>query len=170
MAASSAPLSLLFNPKSPLHLCAPQNSLSPRTFQSTQSSRRIPYYLNLPTAVRPKPPKSFKLAAINGNFSLSEAIPVEASQEIVSTTDDGVATVISVLLFIAFVGLSILTIGVVYIAVTDFLQKRERDKFEKEESAKKKKGGKKGRVRARAGPKGFGQKNQEYDDYLDEAD
>lgn len=49
----------------------------------------------------------------------------------------------------------------IYIAVTDFLQKREREKFEKEEAGTKKKGGKKGRVRARAGPRGFGQRIDE---------
>lgn len=57
---------------------------------------------------------------------------------------------------------------VIYIAVTDFLQKREGEKFEKEEAAKKKKkSGKKGRgVRAgaRGGPRGFGQKIEEDDD------
>lgn len=54
---------------------------------------------------------------------------------------------------------------VIYIAVTDFLQKREREKFDKEEAAKKKKkGGKKGRVRARAGPRGFGQRVDEDED------
>lgn len=45
--------------------------------------------------------------------------------------------------------------------MTDFLQKREREKFEKEEAGKKKKGGKKGRVRARDGPRGFGQRIDE---------
>lgn len=49
---------------------------------------------------------------------------------------------------------------VIYIAVSDFLQKREKEKFEKEESAKKK-NGKKRKVRARAGPRGFGQKIDE---------
>lgn len=51
--------------------------------------------------------------------------------------------------------------------MTDFFVKRERDKFEKEEAAKKKRSGKKGKPRARAGPRGFGQKNEEddYDDY-----
>lgn len=52
---------------------------------------------------------------------------------------------------------------VIYLAVTDFLQKREKEKFEKEEAAnsgnKKKK-----KVRARAGPKGFGQKLDDDDD------
>ncbi|KAI4322120.1 hypothetical protein L6164_021840 [Bauhinia variegata] len=84
---------------------------------------------------------------------------VETSQEIVSATDDGVSTVISALLFVAFVGLSIVTIGVIYLGVTDFLQKREKDKFEKEEAAGKSgKKKKKKRVRAKAGPRGFGQK------------
>uniref|UniRef100_A0A0A0KFD7 Transmembrane protein n=1 Tax=Cucumis sativus TaxID=3659 RepID=A0A0A0KFD7_CUCSA len=86
-------------------------------------------------------------------------LAAEKSQEIVgSTNDDGVSTIISVLLFTAFIGLSILTIGVIYIGVTDFLQKREKEKFEKEEAGKKKKSGKKKKVRARGGPRGFGQK------------
>ncbi|XP_022148488.1 uncharacterized protein LOC111017113 [Momordica charantia] len=86
---------------------------------------------------------------------------VEKSQEITSSGDDGVSTIISALLFVAFIGLSILTIGVIYIAVTDFLQKREKEKFEKVETAKNKKSGKKKKVRARAGPRGFGQKIEE---------
>lgn len=54
---------------------------------------------------------------------------------------------------------------VIYIAVTDFLQKREREKFVKEESVDaKKKGGKKKQVRARAGPRGFGQKLEDDED------
>ncbi|CAF1921922.1 hypothetical protein Bca4012_053214 [Brassica carinata] len=73
---------------------------------------------------------------------------------------DGVALIIQVLLIVAFLALSVLTIGVVYIGVTEFLGKRERDKFEKEEAAKKSKksGKKKAATRARAGPRGFGQK------------
>lgn len=53
---------------------------------------------------------------------------------------------------------------VIYIAVTDFLQKREKEKFEKEEAAQKKSGGKKKKVRARAGPRGFGQKIEVVED------
>ncbi|KAF9595527.1 hypothetical protein IFM89_000615 [Coptis chinensis] len=89
--------------------------------------------------------------------------PIETTQEVISANSgDGVSNIISVLLFIAFLGLSILTVGVVYIAVTDFLQKREKDKFEKEEAAKNtKKKGKKGALRAKTGPKGFGQKIDE---------
>ncbi|KAL4587698.1 hypothetical protein LXL04_000572 [Taraxacum kok-saghyz] len=107
-------------------------------------------------------------ATSNGLFLLSEASSPETSDKIVSTASDngdGVAIIISVLLSIAFVGLSVLTIGVIYIAVTDFLQKREKDKFEKEEAEKAKKGGKKRRVRSRAGPKGFGQKVESDDDF-----
>lgn len=52
-----------------------------------------------------------------------------------------------------------------YIGVTEFLGKREREKFEKEEAAKKsKKSGKKA-TRAKAGPRGFGQKIE--DDGID---
>ncbi|PIN25294.1 hypothetical protein CDL12_01960 [Handroanthus impetiginosus] len=177
MASSSAPfspsaVSLIFSPK-PLHLLAAKNSFSPLhafTFTSTESSRKRLHYLNLPDAIRRKPTKSWKFWANNGNFFLSAASPVESSEEIVSPSNDAGNTVISALFFLAFIGLSILTIGVIYIAVTDFLQKREREKFEKEEAAKKKKG-KKGKVRtrARAGPRGFGQKIEE-DDGVDEAD
>ena len=47
----------------------------------------------------------------------------------------------------------------------DFLQKREREKFEKEEAANKKNGKKKKKkaARSRAGPRGFGQKIDEDD-------
>ncbi|CAA7017561.1 unnamed protein product [Microthlaspi erraticum] len=88
-----------------------------------------------------------------------------SSEAIVSTGgQDGVALIIQVLLIIAFLALSVLTIGVVYIAVTEFLGKREREKFEKEEAAKKsKKSGKKKATRARAGPRGFGQKIEDDD-------
>lgn len=95
---------------------------------------------------------------------ISEANPAETTEKLVTTTDDWFSsTIIPFLLSIAFVGLSILTIGVIYIAVTDFLQKREKEKFEKEEAAKVKKSGKKRKVRARAGPRGFGQKIDEAD-------
>ncbi|OIT07354.1 PREDICTED: uncharacterized protein LOC109244883 [Nicotiana attenuata] len=120
---------------------------------------------------------SWKISSISENFLLSEANPpaeqivstAETTDQIVSSTsDDGVSTIISALLFVAFVGLSILTIGVIYIAVTDFLTKREKEKFEKEEAAKRKKSsGRKGKIvarSARAGPKGFGQKFEEPDD------
>ncbi|XP_021720813.1 uncharacterized protein LOC110688381 [Chenopodium quinoa] len=116
--------------------------------------------------------KPRNLSALSAVSSEDAAvIPSETTQEIVSATtsgDDGVSIIISILLFIAFVALSILTIGVIYIAVTEFLTKREREKFEKEEEAKKsKKVGKKGKVKARAGPRGFGQKKID-DDFEDD--
>ncbi|EFH55464.1 hypothetical protein ARALYDRAFT_901879 [Arabidopsis lyrata subsp. lyrata] len=107
------------------------------------------------------------------------ATPEEISQEIVSSDSsseaivssggqDGVALIIQVLLFVAFLALTVLTIGVVYIGVTEFLGKREREKFEKDEAAKKsKKGGKKKAMRAKAGPRGFGQKIEDDDIDID---
>ncbi|KAF2311880.1 hypothetical protein GH714_027110 [Hevea brasiliensis] len=87
--------------------------------------------------------------------------PLESTQQMVSSIDDGTGSIIAALLFIAFVILSILTIGVIYLGVTDFLEKRKKDKFEKEETAKKKNGKKR---KARARPMGFGQKINEDDD------
>lgn len=85
--------------------------------------------------------------------------------EIIPASDNGSgSTVISALLLAAFIFLSLLTVGVVYLAVQDFLQKRETEKFEKEQSEKMKKSGKKKKVRARDGPRGFGQKIDEEED------
>jgi hypothetical protein len=47
------------------------------------------------------------------------------------------------------------------------LQKRETDKLQKEEESKKKKRVKKRKVRARSGPRGFGQKINEDDEFDD---
>ncbi|GAV78294.1 hypothetical protein CFOL_v3_21762 [Cephalotus follicularis] len=103
-------------------------------------------------------------SATNEDVLPSDSTSLELTQQIVTSTgDDGTSRIISVLLFMAFLALSILTIGVIYIAVADFLQKRERDKFEKEEAAKKK-SKKKGKVRDRTGPRGFGQKSEEFED------
>ncbi|KAJ0962455.1 hypothetical protein J5N97_030283 [Dioscorea zingiberensis] len=97
-----------------------------------------------------------------------ESVIENAKQAVQSGNDDISSTIVSTLLFIAFVGLTLLTIGVIYLGVTDFLQKRERDKFEKEEAAKKKKkNGKKGKVKTRAGPRGFGQKLEEEEEDQD---
>ncbi|GER26903.1 shaggy-like protein kinase 41 [Striga asiatica] len=193
----SSPPAILKKPE-PFHKA--WNSTSPPygpslVLRSSQISRSL-YLYSPEDEVRPKTAKLWELPAKNGIFSLSETSPAEIPGEIVSTRDDGVSIVISALLFVAFAGLSILTIGgdvqficirgliaecsqkaaslfgngVIYIAVADFLQKRENEKFEKEEASKKKRGGKKGKVRARAraGPRGFGWKIEK-DDYVDEA-
>ncbi|KAF5930844.1 hypothetical protein HYC85_031717 [Camellia sinensis] len=145
-------LSSILNPR-------PRYSLNPLTFHPSLSSKRIIPLHNPPHEIPLKPTQIRRISAVSGDSLPLEANPVENSEQIVSGGDDTGFTIISVLLFIAFIGLSVLTIGIIYIAVTDFLQKREREKFEKEEAAKKKKkSGKKGVVRSRAGPRGFGQK------------
>lgn len=88
---------------------------------------------------------------------IQDAAVVDAADQFVSTTDDGVSVIVSALFFVAFIGLSVITLGVIYLAVTDFLTKREKDKFEKEEAAKSGKKKKNKKV-VRAGPRGFGQK------------
>ncbi|XP_059430837.1 uncharacterized protein LOC132164356 [Corylus avellana] len=164
-------ISLSLSPKPFLSIYKPK----PYCFLNTHNSS-LP--LTSPTNILSKRPnfsqsslqKSTQIwrvsAASGGEVVPSEAAPLENSQEILTTSDDGVSNIIQALLFIAFIGLSVLTIGVIYIAVTDFLQKREREKFEKEEAANKKKNGKKKKVKARAGPRGFGQKIDD-DDYED---
>ncbi|PKA56411.1 hypothetical protein AXF42_Ash014914 [Apostasia shenzhenica] len=100
------------------------------------------------------------------SLAAESSIPLgQSPQQIVPAADGGASSIIiSALLFIAFIGLFIVTIGVIYLAVQDFLQKREREKFEKEEAEKRKKGGKKKNAGARAGPRGFGQKIEEDED------
>ncbi|XP_015873993.3 uncharacterized protein LOC107411001 [Ziziphus jujuba] len=155
-------------PKSCLFLRR-NNSYLPLASPTTISSKRT-IILQYPLQrSRRKNIQIWRIYAIPDEAALpSEANPLENSQKIVSSSgDDGVNYFISILLFIAFIGLSILTVGIIYIAVTDFLQKREKEKFEKEAAAQKKSGGKKKKVRARAGPRGFGQKieaEEEVDD------
>ncbi|KAK7272054.1 hypothetical protein RJT34_28424 [Clitoria ternatea] len=96
----------------------------------------------------------------------SEPATVDAAtDQLVSNTDGGLPLVVSALFFVAFIGLSVITIGIIYLAVADFLQKREKEKFEKEEEANKSKKNKKKKVsRPRGGPRGFGQKVVEFED------
>ncbi|CAD5166626.1 unnamed protein product [Musa acuminata subsp. malaccensis] len=120
-------------------------------------------------------PSLLLLPLSSGSVSVAaeDAIP----PEIIPTAaeESAASTVVSALLFVAFIGLFMLTVGVIslaqlqsppvalviYLAVQDLLQKRERDKFEKEEAEKTKKGGKKAKAKARTGPRGFGQKIEE---------
>ncbi|XP_041989879.1 uncharacterized protein LOC121741234 [Salvia splendens] len=168
MAAPLSPLSLsLVYKLRPLYLFTAHEPFSPLRSPSL-SLPHSPRWCNLnpPDAFTPTTTKRWKISAANYDFLLAEASPAESSQAIVSTSDDGVSTIISVLLLIAFIGLTIFIVGVIYIAVTDFMQKREGEKYKNEEAERKKKGGKKGKVRARArdGPRGFGQKIQQDDD------
>ncbi|MFQ6619614.1 hypothetical protein Gotur_000313 [Gossypium turneri] len=165
---SSMPISLPNLPSLP--------SISKSTSVNTQSSSLLfPSSLSLSTKPilfhpnshqKKKGSKLWITLATPEEVLPSDSTPLDNSQQIVSSTgDEGVATVIQALLFVAFVALSILTIGVIYIAVQDFLGKREREKFEKEEAARNKSGKKKKKknVRARPGPRGFGQKLDEDD-------
>ncbi|KAL6645861.1 hypothetical protein ACP70R_017469 [Stipagrostis hirtigluma subsp. patula] len=74
---------------------------------------------------------------------------VEDAMRVAADDDSITATLVSALLTIAFVGLSLLTIGVIYLGVQDFLQKREREKFEKEEAERQKEEARKKRAKAR---------------------
>ncbi|XP_057953131.1 uncharacterized protein LOC131147638 isoform X1 [Malania oleifera] len=132
-------------------------SLSFPLSSSLSSSRAIQSPNSL-HQISPNSTQLQRISAVAEDVLLTDATPIEDSQQIVSTDGDGVTIIVQVLVFIAFIGLSILTLGVIYITVTDFLQKRESEKFEKEEESKRKKSGKKRKVRARAGPRGFGQK------------
>ncbi|KAK4254932.1 hypothetical protein QN277_008004 [Acacia crassicarpa] len=130
--------------------------LSRQPFVLTHPSLSISLPNNKVRTIRVAPPRA----------APSETTVVQTAQDIVSAadSDDGVSSVISALLFAAFIGLSILTLGVIYLGVTDFLQKREKDKFEKEEVANSGKQKKKKKLKVRAGPKGFGQKIVDVDD------
>ncbi|XP_040378418.1 uncharacterized protein LOC102709820 [Oryza brachyantha] len=79
----------------------------------------------------------------------------EAAMRVAADDDSVTATVVSVLLTFAFVGLSILTIGVIYLSVQDFLQKREREKFEREEAERQKEEARKKRAKARGRKRKF---------------
>ncbi|CAL4913767.1 unnamed protein product [Urochloa decumbens] len=127
-------------------------------------------------------------AAVAGEaeLPLEEA---EAAMRVAADDDSVTATVVSVLLTLAFVGLSLLTLGVsawasmsgepvyrwmvvvdaddhagllflawlstlcamqvIYLSVQDFLQKREKEKFEKEEAEKQKEEARKKRAKSR---------------------
>ncbi|XP_050238876.1 uncharacterized protein LOC126688279 [Mercurialis annua] len=118
--------------------------------------------------VQRKKSQIWRIYASADEASLLPPPETAAPPEVVAASNDPTATVISTLLLIAFAVLSILTIGVIYLGVTDFLQNRQKEKFEKDEAAvKKKKGGKKRKIRARNGPRGFGQKINDDDDIDD---
>ncbi|KAF9665551.1 hypothetical protein SADUNF_Sadunf16G0134700 [Salix dunnii] len=137
---------------------------SPLSLSDPLQSRRTVLYKR---EIHQRSAQIWKTNATPEEVLPTDTTPLESTQQIVSTSnDDGVGSIVSVLLFVAFVALSILTIGIIYLGVTDFLQKRETEKLKKEEESKKK-GGKKRKVRVRSGPKGFGQKIDEVDEFDD---
>lgn len=111
--------SLSLSPKLLLSISKPKpyNSVSTHIsslpFTSTTTKNTLLLH-NPPHRITQKSTQLWRISsASEGEVVLpSEATPLENSQEIVSTSDDGVSTIISTLLLIAFIGLSILTIGV----------------------------------------------------------
>ncbi|VAI07287.1 unnamed protein product [Triticum turgidum subsp. durum] len=81
--------------------------------------------------------------------AIEEVEQTEAMMRVAADDDSITATVVSVLLTVSFVGLSLLTIGVIYLAVQDFLQKRESEKFEREEAERQKEEARQKRAKAR---------------------
>ncbi|KAI3963161.1 hypothetical protein MKW92_003886 [Papaver armeniacum] len=168
MGSSSISLLLLPPPTSKFNLRKSSFSINSSNPSLNSISLAIPNIKSRTFSPYPshKNTQIWRISAANEDVAVSKQ--VETVQKIITSNEDtGVSTTISVLLFIAFVGLTILTIGVIYIAVTDFLTKREREKYEKNESEKKKKKGGKKVVRSRVGPKGFGQKPDNEDDFDD---
>lgn len=100
----------------------------------------------------------------NAVQSSAEIAKAAAPQAVVADTGDG-NLIVNILGTASFIGLSLLTIGVVYLAVTDFLEKRKTDEETKKlneemASAKKKQTGSL-TAASRGGAKGFGKKQQE---------
>ncbi|CAN6442752.1 unnamed protein product [Victoria cruziana] len=163
MAISLSPLLPLLNthPRArPFFISSsrPHHSTKVSVARFPGSTPSLPTELNRGSSWRRRP--NLRLGALpDGDMPAENAI--QEARQVVSGSNDIGSSMVAFLLGAAFIGLIILTIGVIYIGVTDFLQKREREKFEKEEAAKKKKGGKKRVVRAKTGPRGFGQKLEE---------
>ena len=116
LASSSAQIATFF---SSLQSRASRPSLSlqshrspPPTSSLTIISSKNPIFSNYPFHLISR--RREKIRAASQDILASEATSIETSLQIVSTGDDSVSTVISVLLFVAFLGLSILTIGVKY--------------------------------------------------------
>lgn len=104
-------ISLSLSPKPFLSIPKPYCFLGPK--KATVSSKRPSLSHNLLQRITQKSTQIWRVSAASGGEIVpSEAAPLENSQEILSTSDDGVSNIISALLFIAFIGLSVLTIGV----------------------------------------------------------
>ncbi|KAL2613921.1 hypothetical protein R1flu_025613 [Riccia fluitans] len=105
---------------------------------------------------------SLALLGSGASFALT-ALGARAEEVVVDTsaqaTEGAADTLLGVLFTAAFIGLSILTIGVVYLSVTDWLEKRERDALAKTAASDQDKLGApvKNSVE-RFTPKGFGKK------------
>lgn len=106
---------------------------------------------------------SFADEAAESLVSAGASVAEEAAQ-VVDPSDVGISTTVSTLFVIATIGLVVLTSGVIYLGLSDFLEKRalqeEQKKVEQQEKPKK---SSKQSVKAPArvgGPKGFGKRNK----------
>ncbi|KAL3678961.1 hypothetical protein R1sor_021917 [Riccia sorocarpa] len=104
------------------------------------------------------------LASVGGGASVAlTAFQARAEEVVVDTSAqaaDGAAdALLGVLFTAAFIGLSILTIGVLYLSVTEWLEKRERDALAKVAGSEQDKLGAPVKDKlGRFAPKGFGKK------------
>lgn len=108
MAVASATLSLS------LHLLPIPK---PKTTFTISSHRPLLAFhspnLSTPHYLHSSPISAVKISSGLGNYLISEAASTpETTQELVATSSPGVSNIIQTLLFVAFVGLSILTVGV----------------------------------------------------------
>lgn len=109
---SPKPFLSIFKPESYCFLNTHNSSL-PFTSPTAFSSKRANLSHHFPGRITRQRTQFWRVSAASGEEVLpTDATPLESSQDIVSTSDDGVSTIISALLFAALIGLSILTIGV----------------------------------------------------------
>ena len=109
------------------------------------------------------------VGAVLATAGASLADEVAASGAVADGSDVGISTTVSVLFVVATVGLVVLTGGVIYLALTEYLEKRQlQEEQKKVEAAKpKKEKSAKQTVKAAAragGPKGFGSGKRKDDD------
>lgn len=103
----------ILNRKPCIFLKTQKPSLSLLSPKATLSSKKTKFFHNPLHKTTKQSTPIWRIYATTGETPPLEATtPLESSQQIVPTGDDGGATIISVLLLVAFAGLSILTIGV----------------------------------------------------------
>ena len=108
LSLSPKPFLSIYKPKPYCFLNTHDSSL-PLTSPTNILSKRP----NLSHSLLHKRPQIWRVSAASGGEVVpSEAVPLENSPEILTTSDDGVSNIIQALLFTAFIGLSVLTIGV----------------------------------------------------------
>lgn len=121
MASSSSSISLspppiitsILNPKPSRHFHRCTVSFSTIYCSHTELAAKAIHFHNPCRGIAQKRSKIWRSNATSGEVLPTESTPLETSQEMVSSTgDESLSSVISVLLFAAFIALSILTIGV----------------------------------------------------------